>query len=73
MKTLIYRAYGLCTRNRNREEELEFLKDTFIANACPVNVLDSVLKKYIPHKNKTQPNKEKSKHQIDFGKVFQKE
>ena len=36
MKTLIYRAYDLCTLREDidREEELEFLKDTSIANDC---------------------------------------
>ena len=70
MKTLIYRAYDLCTLREDREEELEFLKDTFIANDCPVKVVDSVFQKYIPHKYKPQPNKEKPKHQIDFDKVI---
>ena len=34
-----------------------------------VKVVDSVFQKYIPHKYKPQPNKEKPKHQIDFDKV----
>jgi len=70
MKTLIYRAYDLCTLREDREEELELLKDTFIVNDCPVKVVDSVFQKYIPHKYKPQPNKEKPKHQIDFDKVI---
>ena len=31
MKTLIFRAYDLCTEIKDRNEELDFLNDTFIA------------------------------------------
>ena len=48
MKTLIHRAYDLCTLEIDREEEIEFLKDTFIANDFPIETVDSVFSKYIP-------------------------
>ena len=48
MKSLIHRAYNLCTLQEDRKDELEFLKDTFIANDCPVTVVDEVFKNYIP-------------------------
>jgi hypothetical protein len=34
----------------NREKEIEFLKDTFIANDFPIETVDSVFSKYIPDK-----------------------
>ena len=50
MKTLIHGAYDLCTLEIDREEEIEFLKDTFIANDFPIETVDSVFSKYIPDK-----------------------
>jgi len=47
MKTLIFRAYELCTLTEDWEEALDFLKDAFIANDCPVKVVDRVFGKYI--------------------------
>ena len=38
MKILIFRAYKLCTLKKNKQEEIDFLNDTFIANDCPVTV-----------------------------------
>ena len=35
IKTLIFRVYDLCTEIKDRNKELEFLKDTFIANDFP--------------------------------------
>ena len=49
---------------------MEFLKDTFIANDCPVTVVDEVFKNYIPRKyNPMMKNKEKGE-QDDFGNVI---
>ena len=48
MKTFIHRAYDLYTLETDREEEIEFLKDTFIANDFPIETVDSVFSKYIP-------------------------
>ena len=48
MKTLIHRAYDLCTLEIDKEEGIEFLKDTFIANDFPIETVDSVFPKYIP-------------------------
>ena len=45
MKTLIFRAYELCTLKEHQEEELDFLKNTFIANDCPIKVVDRVFGK----------------------------
>ena len=52
IKTLIFRAYAydLCTEIKDRNEELEFLKDTFIANDFPMKIVDNIFQKYIPHK-----------------------
>ena len=44
IKTLIFRAYDLCTQIKGRNEELEFMKDTFIANDFPINIADRILK-----------------------------
>ena len=48
MKTLIHRAYDLCTLETDREEEIEFLKDTSIANDFLVETVDNVFYKYKP-------------------------
>ena len=70
MKSLIHRAYDLCTLQEDRKDELEFLKDTFIANDCPVTVVDEVFKNYIPRKyNPMMENKEKGE-QDDFGNII---
>ena len=42
IKTLIFRAYDLCTEIIDCNEELEFLKDTFIANDFPINIVDRI-------------------------------
>ena len=44
----MYRAYDLCTLKEDRNEELEFLKNTFIVNDCPPRLVDEIFKKYIP-------------------------
>ena len=67
IKTLIFRAYDLCTEIKDRNEEL---KDTFIANDFPINMvarrLDRMLKflKYIPHKYRTDGEKIRKRHQL---------
>ena len=50
-----FTAYDLCTEINDRNEELEFLKDTFIANDFPINIADRIFQKYvyIPHKYRT--------------------
>ena len=46
MKTLIDRAYDLCTLEEDRREEIEFLKDTFKGNdCCPVETVDKAFSK----------------------------
>ena len=40
----------MCTLEIEREEEIEVLKDTFIANDFPIETVDSVFSKYIPDK-----------------------
>ena len=40
MKSLIY-----------RDKELEFLKNTVIANDCPPRLVDGISKKYIPRRH----------------------
>ena len=57
LKTLIFRAYDLCTKIKDRNEELEFLKDTFIANDIPINSVDRIFQKYIPQKYRTDGEK----------------
>ena len=47
IKIPIFRAYDLCTEIKDRNEELEFLKDTFIANDIPINIVDRIFQKYI--------------------------
>ena len=65
MKTLIFRAYDLCTEIKDRNEELDFLKDTFIANDYPVEVVDRIFDNYIPQKYRTNENEQKVKPQLD--------
>ena len=70
MKSLIHRAFDLCMLQEDRKDELEFLKDTFIANYCPLTVVDEVFKNYIPQKyNPMMENKEKGE-QDDFGNII---
>ena len=40
----------LCTLEADRNKEIEFLKDTFIANDCPVETVDNAFSKYVPDK-----------------------
>ena len=54
IKTLIFRAYDLCTLPEDRENELNFLSDTFISNGYPIEVVDKVISRYTP---KTQDHK----------------
>ena len=64
IKTLIFRAYDLCTEIKDRNEELEFLKDTFIANDIPINIVDRIFQKYIPQKYRTDGEKIRKRHQL---------
>ena len=70
MKSLIYRAYDLCTLKEDRDEELEFLKDTFIANDCPARLGDGRFKKYIPRRHDANYDNTKEEKQEDFEKVL---
>jgi len=70
IKTLIFRAYDLCTEIKDSNEELEFLKDTFIANDFPINIVDRIFQKYIPHKYRTDGKENTQKTPIDFEKSF---
>ena len=66
MKTLIFRAYDLCIEIKDRNEELDFLKDTFIANDYAVEVVDRIFDDYVPQKYTTDENEQKRKAQLDF-------
>ena len=70
IKTPIFRAYDLCTEIKDNNEELEFLKDTFIANDFPINIVDRILQKYVPHKYRTDGKENTQKTPIDFEKSF---
>jgi hypothetical protein len=48
MKTLIFRAHKLCDLPEDLQEELLFLKDTFISNDFPPKVVDRVFASYKP-------------------------
>ena len=56
MKTLIFRAHKLCDLPEDLQEELLFLKDTFISNDFPPKVVDRVFASYKPggEKDNTQ-------------------
>ena len=58
-----------CTQIKDRYEEL---KDTFIANDFPINIVDRTLQKYmyIPHKYRTDGKENTQKTPIDFEKSF---
>ena len=47
MKTLIFRAHELCDLEQDKQEELQFLKNTFISNDFPPQVVDKVFHTYI--------------------------
>ena len=49
---------------KDRNEELEFLKDTFIANDIPINIVDRIFQKYIPQKYRTDGGKIRKRHQL---------
>ena len=49
---------------------MEFLKDTFIANDCPVKVVGRVFKNYVPRKYSPMMENKKQDEQADFGKVL---
>ena len=55
---------------KDSNEELEFLKDTFIANDFPINIVDRIFKNYIPHKYRTDGRENTQKTPIDFEKSF---
>ena len=48
MKTLIFRAHKLCDLPEDLQEELLFLKDTFISNDFPPRVVDRIFSTYKP-------------------------
>ena len=52
-----------CTQIQDRNEEL---KDTFIANDFPINIVDRIFQKYIPHKYRTDGRENTQKTPIDF-------
>jgi len=59
MKTLIFRAYKLCDLPEDLNEELLFLKDTFIANDFPPKVVDRVFASY-------KPDQKEENEQFDY-------
>ena len=48
MKTLIFRAHKLCDLQEDLQDELLFLKDTFISNDFPPRVVDRIFSTYKP-------------------------
>ena len=48
VKTLIFRAHQLCDLEEDLNDELNFLKDTFISNDFPPDIIDRVFKSYKP-------------------------
>ena len=42
MKIRTFRAYSKCTAVKDQDEELDFFKDTFIANGYPLEIVDRV-------------------------------
>ena len=55
---------------KDRNEELEFLKDTLIANAFPINIVDRNFQKYIPQKYRTDGKENTQQTPTDFEKSF---
>ena len=53
------------TEIKNRNEELEFLKHTFIANDIPINIVDRIFQKYI-QKYRTDGKENTQNTPIDF-------
>ena len=50
---------------------IKFLKDTFIANDIPINIVDRIFQKYIPQRYRTDGKKIRKRHwSIDFEKSF---
>ena len=54
----------------DRDEELEFLKNTFIANDCPPKLVDGIFKKYIPFRDDANYDNTKEEKKEDFEKVL---
>ena len=54
MKTLIFRAHELCDLEQDKQEELQFLKNTFISNDFPPQVVDQVFHTYKPGQKNNQ-------------------
>ena len=40
--------HDLCTEMKDRGEELDFFKDTFIANDYPIEIVHRIFKSYVP-------------------------
>ena len=53
-----------------QKSKIAILKDTFIANDFPINIVDRVFQKYIPHKYTTDGRENTQKTPIDFEKSF---
>ena len=54
----------------NREKEIEFLKDTFIAYDFPIETVDSVFSKYIPDKYEPETLKGEQDNKSLFDNVI---
>ena len=54
----------------DRDDELDFLKDTFIFDDCPPRLGDGVFKKYIPPRHDAYSEGAKEENQKDFEKVL---
>ena len=54
MKTLIFREHKLCDLKQDKQEELRFLKHTFISTDFPPQVVDQVFHTYRPGQKKNQ-------------------
>ena len=72
IKTLVYRAYHLCSSYLDFHEEIEFLKNFFVNNGFPCNLFYSIVRNFLNNRynsveNLTEENKKMYFSLLYFG------
>ena len=69
IKTLLYRAYSVCSDYITMHDEFNFIKNFFLNNGFPESLIDSIIKKFLNKmltKEKRKPTVEKLKVYISL-------
>ena len=53
IKTLVFRSYSICSNYHDRHKEFNFLKDFFVSNGFPANLILSVIKHFLDRRINT--------------------